>query len=124
MVLESQIESLLKKEQYTDEEIFKFCNEYLKMRDVYGDLRRDYFKITDEELWEGVDDEYQYTAVDIYVNSKGPTIWLFKEYPKFLNHYGDGNLWLDDASSDEEHLRFSNVYLGDKHFKDTLRKRP
>jgi hypothetical protein len=124
MVLEGQIESLLKKEQYTDVEIFKFCNDYLKMRDVYGNLRVNYFDISDEELWEGIDPEYQYSAVDIYVKGKGPTIWLFTKEPKFQNYYGDGNLWMDDASSDEEHVGFSNVYLGDKLFKDTLRERP
>jgi hypothetical protein len=123
MVLDGEIDSLLKKEQYTDEEIFEFCKDYIGKRDVYGDLKLNYFEISDEELWSNIDTEFKYAAVDCYVKNV-TSIWLFVEEPIFKDFYGDGMMWQDNAGSDTIHPTINSVHVNGKSFRDTLRVRP
>lgn len=84
---------------------------------------RNYFEISDEELWNSVDKQLKYAAVDTYFDEKEPVIWMFQFEPEFKDHDETGELWWNDIK-DEPHKRKTKFTLDKSLFSTSLRIRP
>jgi hypothetical protein len=106
---------------YGDDEIIEFCKWYLESHFI----GKNYFDITDEELWLNVDTEFKYACVDPYEKDK-PTIWLFEEEPTYDYHDGRSNpeYWFKSNVVGMEHLKITEFVIDVSDYRKSLRKRP